>query len=154
MDRFTIGIAAGVLALVAAGLVVATTVRGRSEPPDLTTPSGVVLAYALAEQHGDAQAAWDLLAASAQSRADRDRFLAQAGRTDSAASNEYLTTEDERIDGDTASVVLARTYAGSGSLFGDSRSTVRSTVRLTREPAGWRITIPPDAYNLVGPARP
>jgi hypothetical protein len=148
MDRFTWGIVIGVLALVAAGVVVAAVVRGRDAPPDLNTPAGVVLAYALAEQRGDPQTAWDLLATSAKARGDRDRFLARAGDHGGGPSP-YLTVEEERIDGDTASVVLLQTYAGSSGIFGAGSYPNRNTVRLAREALGWRITVPPDDYVLI-----
>lgn len=147
MDRFTLGVVGGVLALVVAGLVAAAILRGHSPPPDLSTPSGVVLAYALAEQQRDGQAAWDLLASSVQARNNRDEFLVRFGNI--GHDREYLTTEDERIDADGASVVLVRTNPPSGGLFGSSSSSYRTTVRLVREVDGWRITVPPDPYVLV-----
>ena len=52
MDRFTWTVVGGVVGLVVIGLAAATFARGREAPPDLTTPAGVVLAYALAEQRG------------------------------------------------------------------------------------------------------
>jgi hypothetical protein len=148
MDRFTLAVVGGVLALVAAGLVTAATLRGQvSSAPDLSTPGGVALAYALAEQRGDAQTAWDLLASPTQQRADRDRFLARAGHTQ--PDNTYLSIDDNRVDGDTASVTLVETYPGSGGIFGRTSYTSRATVRLAREPAGWRITVPPDDFLLL-----
>jgi hypothetical protein len=154
VDRFTVGIAGGVLLLVAAGLAAAALQRARSSPPDLSTPSGVVLAYALAEQRGDAEAAWNFLAPATQGRADKDRFLAAVGRTDTGTTTQYLSTEDERVDGDTASVVLVRTYAAAGAILATQSFSNRTTVRLTRDPGGWRITVPPDEYNLVSPPKP
>jgi hypothetical protein len=156
VDRFTIAIAGGVLVLVAVGLTVAAVTRTQASPPDLSTPRGVVLAYAQAEQRGDGVAAWSLLAASTQARSDHDRFLARVGQTGPENVRDYLTTEDEQITGDTASVVLARTSGGSGTIFGNGLNgyTTRNTVRLVREPAGWRITVPPDDYNLVSPTKP
>ena len=148
MDRFTLGVAAGVLALVAAGLVTAFVLR-TAPAPDLGTPHGVVLAYALAEDRGDGATAWDLLAASTQARTDRDRYLARVSLANSAGTSEYLSTEDEQIGGNDASVVLVRTHSGSGSIFGSQAGATRTTVRLTRDPTGWRITVPPDEYNLV-----
>jgi hypothetical protein len=147
MDRFTLAVVGGVLALVVVGLASAALLRDRAAPPDLTTPSGVVLAYALAEQRGDTQTAWDLLAASAHARADRERFLARAGTTDSA----YLTTEDERVEGASASVVLVRTTPPSGGIFGSPSYSSRATARLVSEgtPPVWRISVPPDDYALV-----
>ena len=146
MDRFTIAVVGGVLGLVAAGLIAAAILRGHAPQPDLSTPSGIVLAYGLAEQRGDGQTAWDLLATSVQTRNNRDQFLVRFNSRGSGP--EYLTTEDERIEGDGASVVLVRTYPSSGGLFGGSGYTNRNTVRLAREASGWRITVPPDPFVL------
>jgi hypothetical protein len=154
VDKFTVAIASGVVVLVAAGLVAAGVLRSQSPPPDLSTPHGVVLAYALAEQRGDAATAWDLLATSTQSKADRDRFLARAGQAGYAERGPYLTTEDEQVNGDGASVALVHTYRGSGNIFGNSGFSTRSTVRLKLEPAGWRITVPPDEYSLLASPTP
>jgi hypothetical protein len=153
MDRFTVALVGGVLALVVAGLGAAAIVRGRETPPDLSTPRGVTLAYALAEQRGDGQTAWDLLAPSAQARGDRDRFLARVGNQGN--TREYLTVDDEQIQADAATVVLVRSYPGSVGIFGAGSNASRSTVRLARETTGWRITAPPDDYNLfLNPPRP
>jgi hypothetical protein len=149
MDKFTVGVVGGVLALVAAALIAAVVIRRDTPPPDLSTPGGVVLAYALAEQRGDAQSAWDLLAGSAQARGDHDRFLAMAGRGDN--DREYLSIEDERTDASGARVVLVRTYASGGGLFGSYNSSNRTTVRLVREDGNWRISVPPDEYVLSVP---
>ena len=131
MDRFTFAVVGGVLALVAAGLITAATLRGQvGSTPDLSTPGGVALAYALAEQRGD-----------------RDRFLARAGHTQ--PDNAYLSIDSARVDGDTASVTLVETYPGSGGILGRTSYTSRATVRLLREPAGWRITVPPDDFLLT-----
>lgn len=147
MDRFTWIVASGVVGLVVVGLAVATFLRGREAPPDLNTPSGVVLAYALAERRGDPQTAWDLLAPSAQARADHDRFLARAGSVGDG-DREYLSTEDEQIVADGASVVLVQTSTGSGGLFGSRSYVNRWTVRLSRQGADWRIVVPHDDYLL------
>jgi hypothetical protein len=150
MDRFTWIVVGSVVGLVVIGLAAAALLRGREAPPDLNTPAGVVLAYALAEQRGDPQTAWDLLATSVQARTDHNRFLARAGSR-GGGDREYLTTEDERIDTDGASVVLVRTYTGSGAVFGSSSYANRTTVRLTRQGADWRIVVPPDDYLISGP---
>jgi len=147
MDRLTWAVVGGVLALVLAGVAAATLSRERETPPDLNSPSGVVLAYAIAEQRGDPRTAWDLLATSAQARGDRDRFLARAA--DHNSQREYLTTEDERIDGEGASVVLVKTYPPSGGLFSNNSYSMRNTVRLIREGSAWRISVPPDDYLLI-----
>jgi hypothetical protein len=147
MDRFTYALAAGVLALIVGALATAVVVRGRSSPPDLSTPAGVVLAYATAEQRGDALAAWNLLDPAVQARSDREAFLARAADGDQA----YLTVEDERIDADGATVVLVRTSPSGGGIFsgGGGGYASRNTVRLARQGADWRITAPPDSYRLV-----
>jgi hypothetical protein len=111
----------------------------------------VVLAYASAEQRGDAQAAWDLLHGSTQARGDRERFLARAGGNTS--NRAYLSTEPPQITGDEASVVLVQTYPGSGGLFGGRGYANRSTVRLARSGDDWRITVPPDNYLIDTPGR-
>jgi hypothetical protein len=147
MDRFTLAVVGGVVGLVVAGLAAAVMLRGHTAQPDLSTPSGIVLAYALAEQRGDGPAAWDLLAAPVQTRYSRDQFLVRVGN--SGSDREYLTTADEQIETDGASVVLVRTYPGSGGLFASSGYSNRATVRLAREASGWRITVPPDPYVLT-----
>jgi hypothetical protein len=150
MDKFTVGVVGGVLALVAAALIAAVVIRRDAPPADLTSPGGVVLAYALAEQRGDPQSAWELLAGSAQARGEHDRFLALAGRGDS--DREYLSIEDEQTDASGARVVLVRTYAsGGGGIFGSYKSSNRTTVRLVREDGNWRISVPPDEYVLSIP---
>jgi hypothetical protein len=151
MNRFTWFVVGGVLALVLTGLASATILRGREAVPDLNTPSGVVLTYALAEQRRDPQTAWDLLATATQARGDRDRFLAQSGSGDT--DREYLATTDERIDGDGASVVLVRTYPGSGGIFGNGGYTSRNTFRLVREDGQWRISVPSDNYFFADKPR-
>jgi hypothetical protein len=148
MDRFTLAVVSGVLALIVVALAAATLVRGSATPPDLSTPGGTVLAYALAERRGDPQTAWDLLAPSEQARLDRDRFLARTA--DTTEDSAYLTIQDERIDADGASVILVRTYANSGGLFGARSSySSRAAVRLVQVNQDWRISVPPDEYSLT-----
>jgi hypothetical protein len=146
MDRFTWFVVGGVLGLIVVGLASATILRGREGLPDLSTPRGVALAYELAEQRGDGETAWNLLAASTQAPASHARFISRVGSFGS--DRDYLTTEDERIDADTASVVLVRTSPGSGGIFGSASYTTRNTVRLARQGTDWRITVPPDANQL------
>lgn len=146
MDRFTIALTAGVLALIAAGILVAASLRGREPVPDLTTPGGVTLAYALAEQRGDPESAWNLLATDVKANHKRDQFVLRA---DQHTDRALLSTEQEMNDGQTASVVLVRTYPSSGGLLGNSSYSNRSTVRLVREADGWRLSVPPDRWALL-----
>src|SRR5579884_3418716 len=148
MDRLTYAVIGGVLALVAVGLGAAAVVRGRAVPPDLNTPGGVVLAYVLAEQRGDAETAWALLAPAAQARADRELYLARAAHHGDDRTSYAI--EAQRLDGTSASVVLVQTDAGSPELFGrGGSSSNRTTVRLTYDGSAWRITVPPDEYLLT-----
>ena len=144
MDRFTCTLAAGVLVLVIGGLATAAWLRGHASAPELTTPGGVVLAYAEAEQRGDGTAAWNLLDAAVQARNDRDTFVARTPREEDA----YLAVEDEHVDADTATVVLVRMAPGSGGVFERTYAS-HTPVRLRRTGSDWRIVVPPDSYRLT-----
>ena len=151
MDRPTLAFVGSILALIAIGFaVVFLYLRGPSPQPDLATPAGVTLALALAERHGDADTAWDLLAPSVQARSDRETFHTRFPNHHSEDDAPFLSTEDEHIDGDSARLVLVETYPGSTDLLGTSRSSDRrQTVWLTRTADGWRITVPPDQLRLL-----
>jgi hypothetical protein len=144
MDRFTWLVASAVLALVIGGVAAAALMRAHDPPPDLTTASGVVLAYAQAEQRGDSETAWELLATPVKERTGRERFLTRSHTFDDRG--EYLTTENERDNGDLGTVTLVTTYPGSVGLWGRTSLSERQSVRLTREADGWRITEAPDSY--------
>lgn len=151
-DRLTLVVAAGVVGLVVVAVAVAAVSRGWDVAPDLGTPEGVVLAYTQAEARGDGAAAWDLLAASAQARGNRDQFISRVGSGDPGFSrNTYVSAEGAQIDsgGANASVVLVRSVVGSGGLFPSPSWSMRTTVRLTREDGAWRITVPPNDYLLI-----
>lgn len=151
-DRLTLVVASTVVGLVVVAIAVAALSRGRDVAPDLGTPEGVVLAYTQAEGRGDGAAAWDLLARSAQARGNRDQFIARVGSGEAGFSrNAYISTEAAQVDsgGLDASVVLVRRLAGSGGLFPAPSSSIRTTVRLTRQDGQWRITVPPNDYLLI-----
>lgn len=157
MDRFTWGVVGGVVVLVLAALGAAAVSRGTDRPPDLTTPSGVTLAYALALERGDGAAAWDLLAGSVQANGRRETFIQRVADPGPGRDTRLrITVEDELITGDEATVALARTMPPSsagplGFLFGGSGYASRSTVRLVRENGQWRLSAPPDSYLLQVP---
>ena len=141
----------GVLVLVGGSLALAVTVQTRAQAPDLSTPDGVTLAYALALQSGDTDTAWNLLADSAKAQTSKDRFAARASSF-RIGDRQRLSVEDVRIDGQSARVDLVRTFPSNGGVFfGSSAGPTRSTVRLTRESAGWRITTPPEPFMVFGP---
>ena len=147
MDRSTLALSGCVVGLVALGLILVVT-RPTPPPPDLATPSGTMLAYALAEQRGDGQTAWNLLASDVKQHSDRGQFL---GLTSTERSGfEFFATDHEVQNGDSASVVLVRTYRSpSFGLFTTSEtSTSRTAVQLGRESGAWRISVPPDEYDL------
>jgi hypothetical protein len=150
VTRFTWGIVVGVLALVVLSVGLAVALPRTEQPPDLSTPEGVVLAYALAMQRGEPEAAWDLLSREAKSQTTRERFLALTSGMTGAYERARLSIENVRIEGDTARAELVRTYAGSGGPFGlgGSPYSNRNTVRLGRENGTWRISTPPEAFVL------
>jgi hypothetical protein len=156
VTRFTWAIVVGVLVLVGASVALAVVVRGRESPPDLSTPAGVTLAYALAFQRGDFPAAWDLLAESTKAKTTREEFLLRASGFRSTYDQARMSVEDAQDNGSTARVELVRTYSGARGPFGlfGGEYANRSSVQLTREPDGWRILVPPDPFVLTRPPRP
>lgn len=151
MTRFTWGIVIGVLGLVAVSLALAFATPSREPTPDLGTPEGVVLAYALAFQRGDAEAAWQLMAESAKGQTTKDRFASRMDNIKSSYARVRLGVENPRVVGDTATADLVRSGSSSRGPFGigfDSGYTNRSSVRLVRENGNWRISGPPEPYVL------
>ena len=155
MTRFTWGIVVGVLALVALSVGVAAVANSRQTPPDLSTPEGVVLAYALALQSGDIDRAWDLLAESARAQTTREAFISRASGLRGGYERARLAVENVQVEGDVARVELVRRYEGADGPLGvfGGAYTNRNTVRLARESSEWRIVTPPDPFVLQGPPR-
>ena len=150
MTRFTWGIVVGVLVLVAVSIGLAVLMPRTQPAPDLGTPEGVALAWGLAMQRREPEAAWDLLSREAQGRTSRDRFVARAADLASSYERARVSVEDPRMSGDTARVQLVRTYSGSGGPLGlgSGSNAARSTVSLVREDGQWRISSPPEAFLL------
>ena len=151
MDRFTWGIVAAALLLVAAAVGSVALLQGRAVPPDLSRPDGVVRAYVEALDTGRPERAWDLLAASVRQNVTRDEFVRRA-TSFGGRRQERITIEAVHVDGAVARVELGYTYVGGGGLFGSGASTYRRTVRLEQEAGAWRITVPPDPH-LIEPRR-
>ena len=151
MTRFTWAIVGGVLGLVALALILAFLSPARDPVPDLSTPDGTTLAYAIAVQRGDLDRAWDLIANSAKGQTTKERFIIRAEGFRSEYQRARLSVEDVRLEIDAPRVDLVRTYPSSGSLLGLGSSgsySRRNTVRLVRETGQWRITTPPDPFVL------
>jgi len=152
MTRFTWGIVIGVLVLVGVSIGLAAWLPRVEQAPDLGTPEGVVLAYALAMQRAEPEAAWDLLAESTKSRTSRERFVARASGMRGRYQEARLTMENLRVDGDSARVELMLTRPGSRGPFGFGSGSYadRSLVTLVRQDAAWRIATPPDPFLVDG----
>lgn len=152
VDRLTLGVAICVLVLVALGIGIAIVV-GRVQPaPDLGTPEGVTLAYELAIQRGEPDAAWNLLSSEAQQATTRQEFLARASDS-SRRGDVRLSVENVRIDGDTTHLDVVRTIPTSGLLgFGAGSFTIRHPVTLVRERGEWRISVPSEPFVIMRPA--
>jgi hypothetical protein len=139
-----------VLGLVVLALGLAVVLPSRQPAPDLNTPDGVSLAYALAIQRGDLDQAWDLLSGSVKAQVSKDRFITRVEATRGSYQRARLSIEDLRVEGETARADLVRTFPSSGGPFGLGNSSYsnRSTVRLARESGQWRIATPPDPYVI------
>jgi hypothetical protein len=150
VTRFTWGIVIGVLVLVALSVGLAIALPRTQPTPDLSAPEGVTLAYGLAMQRGEPEAAWELLSSGAQGQTTRDRFLTRASGLTGGYERARLNVEDVNTEGDTARVQLVRTYSGAGGPFGlgSGASSNTNVVRLVREDGTWRISTPPDAFVL------
>jgi len=156
MDRFTWGIVAGAVLLVALGLASVTVLRRPVAAPDLSTPDSVVRAYVTALDTGHPEQAWDLLTTGARAGITRDEFIRRA-TTEGRPRYSRVAIDSTVVEGDTARVELSRTFEGSGGLFGSEAYTQPTTVRVERENGAWRISVPPDPFllnRLVPPAAP
>jgi hypothetical protein len=144
-DRFTWGIAAGVVLLVIAGLVSVALLQRRAPPPDVSRPDGVVRAYVEAIDTGRPDRAWDLLAAAARTDVSREEFLRRAASLGQRPASR-LAIERVDVEGDVARVEVSRTYT-VGPIFGPA-PVERTTVRLIREQGQWRIEVPPEPWLI------
>ena len=151
LDRWTLGVIAGVLVIAVAALVSALLAK---EPvQDLTTPEGVVIAYIQDIQNGRPDAAWDLLAPEATSgspggpkplytRDDFRRFVLESPNGSSSRARIVETT----TSADTATVDVEITQV-SRDLFGGS-SSHRALVTLRRLEGAWKITSDPSPWQF------
>jgi hypothetical protein len=149
MDRTTWAIVLGSLALAVVGIATAMLVN-RGEPPlDLSTPGGVTLAYELAIQRGEADAAWEFLASSARAGTTRQEFLARAAGL-GRGSDVRFSVENVRADATTAHLDLVRiVQVGSPVGLGAGTRTVRNPVTLVLEDGRWRISVPSEPFVIL-----
>jgi hypothetical protein len=150
VDRFTLAIAAGAVALVLVGIATAVLV-GHGEPaPDLATPTGVTLAYELALERGEGDAAWDLLAAPARAGITRQEFLARAAGLGGRGPGARLAVENVRVAGAVAHLDLVRTTPTGGLLgLGAGTYTTRHPVTLELEEGAWRVSVPAEPWLIM-----
>jgi hypothetical protein len=138
LDRFTLLIAGGALALVGLLLVIILAQPRNSEPLDESSPAGVVHNFYLALLHEDSLTAYSYLSAEARSTLPYEQFARQLPVRDVPPRIRII---DERIDGDTARVTVRRTYPARGGFFpfGSGESSVEQTIVLRREEGVWKL---------------
>jgi hypothetical protein len=136
LDRFTLGIALASLALVVGLLALALRPNPASQPPDESTPSGVIQSYALALSREDYRTAYGYFSRDAQREVPYERFV---GMRESQRGRSVRLLE-ERIDGETAWVRIRVTYPSGGLLpLLDSGGSSEQTIPLKREDGAWKI---------------
>ncbi|MCL6648457.1 MAG: hypothetical protein K6U89_09005 [Chloroflexi bacterium] len=141
MDRFTVAVTIAVISLVALGVATVAFGVGHGPVGDETTPRGVTLRYLWLLQNGDADRAYDLLAAETRGRISRAQFIRLASflsRTD----RRYAVGE-ATLESTTARVPVFVLYGGG--LFGGGGSEAQ-VVLLTQESGRWRILEPNEPY--------
>jgi hypothetical protein len=149
-DQLTWAVVVGTLILVVAGIVTAVLADRMAPAPDLTTPTGVTLAYELAIQQGEGDRAWSLLSSSAQASTTRQEFLARAASASGWSTNARLSVEDVRVEGTVAHLDLVRTFPTDGPFgLGTGAATSRNPVTLDQEDGVWRITVPPEPWVIM-----
>jgi hypothetical protein len=142
LDRFTVGIAVGALALVVILLAVILARPDETRPMDESRPAGVVHNYYLARMNDDLMAAYAYLSAEAQARTPYGSFA--AGRRPSSSPKARIRIDDERIEGDTARVTVRSSSTGGGFLpFTPGEFTNEQTLVLRRENEAWKLTQAP-----------
>lgn len=139
-DRFTVGVAASVLALVGLALWATLSQRPGPAPADENSPAGVVYAYYLALAQDDPRRAYALLSSEAQSKQSYEQFAQSRYR---GSNLPRARIDDERLEGDTARVTVRVTRStGSFLPFVASDYSTSTVVVLRREQGGWKLTQP------------
>ena len=148
LDRFTLGIVTGALALVGALFLIVLAQPDRIEPIDESRPAGVVHNFYLALLNDDPRKAYGYLSAEAQSKTPYEQFARQVS---SNRSGRRVRIDEERIEGDTARVTVRRTYSSDGDFFpfssGEYTHEVIYVLRL--EQGAWKLA-PGQSHGFFG----
>jgi hypothetical protein len=145
LDRFTLGIAIGGVALVAVVFAVLLAQPKAAQPMDEARPAGVVHNYYLALLNDAPRRAYGYLSEEAQAKTPYDQFARQA----TTGRAERIRVDDERIEDDTARVTVHLSYPRYGGIFPFSshENTITRTVVLRREGGEWKLA-PTQQYGL------
>ena len=141
LDRFTLGIAVGVVALVVALFLVVLGQPTDAGPVDESRPAGVVHNYYLALLRDDPKTAYAYLSADAQARLPYERF---AARPAYRGPQRRLRIDEEHLEGDTARVLVRWTYTSGGFFpFSTGEYSNEQTIVLRLENGAWKIAQQP-----------
>jgi hypothetical protein len=149
-DRFLIGIVAGAIALIAAGILAVAFV-GRGQPGrtfDPASPAGAVQAYVEAIRAGDRDRAYAMLSRSAQAdtrnQSYRERFPSPS---DPRGRSARVLIEPVSESGDVAEVrVTVSRFSARSDPFSTNTYHNETVVRLVREDGAWKIDRPIEPY--------
>jgi hypothetical protein len=150
LDRFALAIGLGATALVALVFVLVLGLPNAT-PMDESRPAGVTHNYYLALTENDLAKAYGYLSLEARRTLSYEQF---ASRVREWPERRGIRIDDERIDGDTATVTVRTTYAlppGPLPLTSGERS-IKRTVVLRWEDGAWRIA--PPQSSPTGPYEP
>lgn len=117
----------------------------REYPAD--SPEGTIQRYMRALDERDLDGAYALLSSAAQGRFSKAQFNEQqyAYGSYGDGSGRLVRIDRTEVTGDRATVALTiEQFWGGG--FGSNRTVMHRTIRLVREPGGWRLD-----EALVGP---
>ena len=149
-DRFLLAIVGGTLLLVLVSVIIVFTV-GRARPApnvDPNSPAGVVQSYVEAIRAGDVEKARGYLTRQAQ--IDSDTRQRQNPLRPNPDDRMRIVVETVSATDTTADVKLTIShFYGRNDPFSAGTSHRDTTVRLVREDGVWKISQPPQAYELT-----
>ena len=139
LDRFTLAIVAGALALAVVLYLVILQQPSETRPLDESSPAGVVHNYFLALRSDEVRKAYGYLSAEAQAKTPYEQFA--RGVAPASGNRWRIRIDDERIEGDTARVTVRRTYGSGGGFFpfSSGEDTREIVYVLTRENGAWKL---------------